>query len=103
MIAAKPASAPTELMKWWTEKANGSDPMLRPQSTWRIRASSAGRRDGAAARELRDLLGERGRVALEHEQVDLREALLDPRGIERVALGAQDLLRRASAAGARRG
>jgi hypothetical protein len=28
MIEAKPASDPTDEMKWWTEKANGVDPML---------------------------------------------------------------------------
>jgi len=38
------------------------------------------------------VLGERRGVALEHEQVDLAEDLLDRLGIERLAGGAEDLL-----------
>src|SRR5947209_13019182 len=44
-------------------------------------------------RKARDLLGQRGGVALEHQQVDLAERPLDPGWIELLALSPNDLLR----------
>src|SRR5205823_3800099 len=61
-------------------------PSLRGESG----ASPAGAE--SLAREVGDVLRQRGRVRLEHEEVDLSEDLLDPGGIQCLALGAHDLL-----------
>ena len=59
------------------------------------RRLGAGRSAAAAraARQLGDLGGERGGVALQHEQADLVERLLDPGRVDRGRVGAQDLRR----------
>src|ERR1700733_14513322 len=109
MNAANPASAPTDEMKWCTERANGIVCISRAPSLRREAGESgiclaglvglaggAGLASGAVrearTRQLRHVLGERGRIALEHEQVDLAEDVLDGLRVERLPGGPQDLL-----------
>ena len=111
---AKPASAPTEEMKWWTERPNGSETM-RGASLRRagggVRVDSGpnrlpSRTDSpvdSARRQLRHVLGQRGGVALEHQQVDLAEDPLHRLGIERLARRRAGSSGPASAGGARTG
>ena len=79
MIAANPASAPTEETKWWTDKANGRVRHVARGSlrgSRGIRASSSrelSRVRAPRSRQLGDVLGERCRVAFEHQQVDVGE------------------------------
>src|SRR5438105_3463785 len=52
----------------------------------------AGARSRPRGRQLGHLVRQRRGIALEYEQVDLAEGVLDPARLERRALGAQDLL-----------
>ncbi len=104
MSAANPASDPTFEMKWLGERAKGGARLAsagvyvafrRPSSrsqalrVSRQQMESSGR---ARLREPGDPVGECCRVALEHEQVDVREGPLHPFGVQALALGAEDLL-----------
>ncbi len=78
MIAAKPASAPTELMKWWTEKAK------RKRSHAALAVYVATRAPGLSgarsrARERWRRARRARRIALEHEQIDLRRTSPRPK------------------------
>src|SRR5947209_10025133 len=92
MIAANPASAPVDETNLWIEMASGIDPM----GGLSLRGDPGARRirREPSCGQLRHAFRQPCGVPLKSEEVDLRERLLDPRWIERVAVGADDLLRR---------
>ena len=93
MIEAKPASEPTELMKWWTEKAKGIDPMSPLAVYVAIRAPGlSGTARAAASRET--CSASTGASPSRTSRLIFEKVVLDPGRIERLAVGAEDLLRR---------
>ena len=82
MIDAKPTSVPTESMNLWIDRGErDGDHVERPSLR---RGPGTGGRAGARTLrvELRNVLGERGGVALQHQQIDVIEGLLDPGRVE---------------------